>query len=127
MSKTIVHTDDAPKAVGPYSQAIVAAGWVFVSGQIPLVPGTGEMVGGEIEAQAERALLNLQAVLDAAGCTLRDVVKATVYLTDMADFARVNAVYGKFFPEAPPARACVEVSALPKGARVEVDAVAVRG
>ena len=120
----VIRTDDAPGAVGPYSQAVVAAGCVWVSGQIPLEPATGEMVSGGIEAQTQRALQNLAAVLAAAGSGLDRVIKTTVYLTDLDDFVAMNGVYAGFFPGEPPARACVEVSRLPKEASVEIDAVA---
>lgn len=127
MSREIVRTDKAPAAVGPYSQGVRAGGWVFVSGQVPLDPQTGELVSGGVEEQARQALKNLQAVLEAAGLTLGHVVKATVFLTDMDSFQRVNEVYASFFASDPPARACVEVSRLPKGADVEVEAVAYAG
>ncbi len=122
--RQVVATDQAPGAVGPYSQAVVAGGFAWVSGQIPLDPATGTMVEGEIEDQTRRVLDNLRAVLEAAGSRLERVVRATVYLVDMADFERVNAVYAEYFRKQPPARVCVEVSRLPKGARVEIDAVA---
>jgi 2-iminobutanoate/2-iminopropanoate deaminase len=122
----IVHSDGAPKAIGPYSQAVkTPAGMVFLSGQIPLDPATGQLVSGDIRAQTGRVMQNLGAVLGAAGLTFSHVVKTTVYLVDLADFASVNEVYGEHFAEAPPARATVQVAALPKGARVEIDAVAV--
>ena len=121
--RQVVATDQAPGAVGPYSQAVVAGGFAWVSGQIPLDPATGTMIEGEIEDQTRRVLDNLRAVLEAAGCRLDRVVRATVYLVDMADFERVNAVYAEYFRKQPLARVCVEVSRLPKGARVEIDAV----
>ena len=121
--RQVVATEQAPGAVGPYSQAVVAGGFAWVSGQIPLDPATGTMVEGEIEDQTRRVLDNLRAVLEAAGSRLERVVRATVYLADMADFERVNAVYAEYFRKQPPARVCVEVSGLPKGARVEIDAV----
>lgn len=127
MSKEIVRTDKAPAAVGPYSQAVRAGGWVFVSGQVPIDPQTGEVVSGSVEEQARQALENVQAVLEGADLTLDHVVKATVFLTDMESFQRVNGVYASFFASDPPARACVEVSRLPKGADVEVEAVAYAG
>jgi 2-iminobutanoate/2-iminopropanoate deaminase len=120
-----VRTESAPAPVGPYSQAIRLGGLVFVSGQIPLDPETGERVSGGIEDETRRVLANLRAVLEAAGSDLARVVKTTVYLTDMSLFSRVNAVYAEAFETEPaPARATVEVSALPLGARVEIDAVA---
>ena len=124
MERRVVSTDEAPAAVGPYSQAIVSDGWVWVSGQIPLDPATGVMVDGDVAAQARRCLDSLAAVLAAAGSSLDRVVRATVYLVDMNDFAAVNAVYATYFPDDPPSRACVEVRRLPKDARVEIDAVA---
>ena len=124
MEKFIVETSGAPAAIGPYSQAVKTGSLVFVSGQVGLVPGTGMMVEGGVEAQTRQCMENVKAVLEAAGSSLAGVVKAMVFLTDMADFAKVNSIYGEFFPENPPARACVEVSALPKEALVEVEVVA---
>ena len=121
-----VSTDKAPQAIGPYSQAIVAGDLVFTSGQIPLDPKTQQIVPGDARAQAERVMENLSAVLSAAGASFASVVKATIYLTDLNDFATVNEVYGKRFASAPPARSTVQVAALPKGARVEIDLVATR-
>lgn len=118
-----VHTDGAPAAIGPYSQAIVSGGFVFTAGQIALDPETGELVGDDAAAEAERVLENLSAVLEAAGASMSDVVKTTVYLADLADYAAVNEVYAGFFDEPFPARSAVQV-ALPRGARVEIDAVA---
>ena len=126
MTREAISTSGAPGAIGPYSQAIAAGGLLFCSGQLGLDPTTGELVDG-VEAQAERALRNLMAVLDAAGLGPADVAKTTVFLADMADFATVNAVYGRFFPDPPPARSTVQVAALPKAGRVEIEAVAVRG
>jgi len=125
--REVVATERAPGAVGPYSQAIVAGGFVWVSGQIPLIPGKGELVRGDVEDEARQVLANLRAVLESAGSGLERVVRATVYLTDMGDFDRVNRIYAESFPEQPPARVCVEVCRLPKGARVEIDAVALAG
>lgn len=123
-----VHSDEAPKAIGPYSQAIAANGMLFCSGQIPLDPKTGEMVGaGDVQAQAKQVMANLQAVLAAGGSSFAAVVKTTIYLADLQDFAKVNEVYGAFFKEAPPARATVQVAGLPRGALVEIDAIAVVG
>ena len=127
MKREAVRTAGAPAAIGPYSQAVKAGGFLFCSGQIPLDPSTGNLVDGGIEAQAERVLKSLEAVLIAGGETLRSVVKTTVYLVDLGDFSAMNAVYGKFFPEDPPARATVQVVKLPAGARVEIDAVATIG
>lgn len=123
MAREIVLTPDAPAPVGPYSQAMKAGNLVFAAGQIPLDPATGDMPDG-IAAQTALALRNLEAVLAAAGASLAGVVKTTVFLTDLEEFAAMNEVYAGFFPEAPPARACVEVSRLPKNARVEIEAVA---
>jgi 2-iminobutanoate/2-iminopropanoate deaminase len=114
----------APTAIGPYSQAIDAGDFVFLSGQVPMDPKTGELVAGDIAVQTDRVLDNLAAVLEAAGCSFADVVKTTIYLVDLGDFQAVNATYAKRFTGAPPARATVQVSALPKGARVEIDAIA---
>lgn len=122
-----VKAGGAPAAIGPYSQAVRAEGFLFCSGQIPLDPATGKMVEGGIEAQTERVLRNLEAVISAAGSSLAKVVKTTVYLTDLGDFPVMNAVYGRFFPQDPPARATVQVAKLPAGARVEIDAVAITG
>ena len=121
---TPIATEAAPAAVGPYSQAIRAGGFVFCSGQIALDPATGDLVAGGVLAQTERVLQNLAAVLDAAGTAPAQIVKATIYLTDMADFAAVNEIYAAWLGEARPARATVAVAALPKGALVEIDAVA---
>lgn len=125
MTRQAITTSGAPGAIGPYSQAIAVGDLVFCSGQIGIDPSTGELVEG-VEAQADRALRNLAAVLDAAGATLADVVKTTIFLADMGDFAAVNAVYGRHVPDPPPARSTVQVAALPKGARVEIEATARR-
>ncbi len=125
MTREAVSTTDAPAAIGPYSQGITIAGLTFCSGQLGLDPATGELAEG-VEAQAERSLRNLGAVLGAAGVAMADVVKTTVFLVDMADFAAVNAVYARFMPDPPPARSTVAVAALPKGARVEIEAIARR-
>lgn len=119
-----ISTTQAPAAIGPYSQAIQSGELLFLSGQVPIDPATGELVAGDIAVQTERVLDNLAAVLGAAGCTFADVVKTTIYLMDLGDFQAVNATYAKRFSAAPPARATVQVSALPKGARVEIDAIA---
>ena len=127
MARKIVHSDDAPKAIGPYSQAVqVEAGkMTFLSGQIPLDPKTMEMVQGDVVAQAEQVMKNLGAVLEASGLDFSHVVRSTIFLTDLGDFAKVNEVYGRYFPGAPPARATVQVAALPRGSKVEIDAIAV--
>lgn len=118
------HTDQAPAAIGPYAQAVTAGGFLFTSGQIPLDPATGELVGGGFEAQARQVLSNLRAVLASAGCSFSDVVKATVYVADLADFPKLNALYGEAMGDHRPARSTVQVAALPKGALVEIDLVA---
>jgi 2-iminobutanoate/2-iminopropanoate deaminase len=125
MTRNALATSGAPAAIGPYSQAIATDGFVFTSGQLGLDPVTGELVPG-VEAQAERALQSLGAVLDAAGLGFEDVVKTTIFLVDMADFAAVNAVYASHMPSPPPARSTVQVAALPKGGLVEIEAIAVR-
>ncbi|MGB3398604.1 MAG: RidA family protein [Candidatus Deferrimicrobiaceae bacterium] len=119
-----VRTGKAPAAIGPYSQAILSGGFLFCSGQIPLDPATGKMVEGGIEAQTERVLRNLAAVLEAGGASLGSVAKTTVYLVDLSDFSAMNEVYRTFFPENPPARATIQAAKLPAGALVEIDAVA---
>ena len=126
MPNGIVITDKAPKAIGPYSQAVIAGDLIFTSGQIPLDPKTQEMVKGDIRAQAERVMDNLRGVLGAASVSFAQVVKTTIFLADLADFAVVNEVYGKRFSGSPPARSTVQVAALPKGARVEIEMIAVR-
>ena len=124
--KKVISTAKAPQAIGPYSQAIEAGDFIFVSGQIPLIPATGGLVEGSVEVQTARVLENLKAILEAAGSSLESVVKTTVYITNMDDFAKVNGIYGQYFQENPPARVCVEVSKLPKGALVEIDVIAAR-
>jgi 2-iminobutanoate/2-iminopropanoate deaminase len=126
VTRQAVSTAGAPAAIGPYSQGIEVDGFVFCSGQVGLDPASGELVSGGVEAQAERALRNLSAVLDAAGLTIADVVKTTLFLADIGDFAAVNAVYARHMPDPPPARSTFAVGALPKGALVEVDAIARR-
>ena len=120
----IVSTDRAPKAIGPYSQAVIANGFAFLSGQIPLDPATGQLIEGDVAAQTERVLENLKSVLEAAGCSLASVVKTTVYLKDMGEFARMNEVYARYFTGNPPARATVEAARLPRDVRVEIDCIA---
>lgn len=124
MNKKIIETDQAPAAIGPYSQAVAIDGAVYVSGQIPLDPVSGEVVEGGLSGQTKQVLENLKAVVEAAGGEMSSVVKVTIYLTDMSQFATVNEIYGSYFSAPFPARACVEVSALPKGVEVEMDAVA---
>ncbi len=126
MSKRRIATTGAPAAIGPYSQAIDTGAHVFCSGQVGLDPASGELVAGGIEAESRRALRNLGAVLDAAGVSYADVVKTTVFLIDIGDFATLNEVYAEFFPDLPPARSTFAVAGLPKGARVEVEAIALR-
>jgi 2-iminobutanoate/2-iminopropanoate deaminase len=122
--KKQVSTTSAPGAIGPYSQAIIANGFVFLSGQVALDPASGQLVEGDIEAQTERVMANLGAVLEAAGSGFDKVVKTTVFLKDMGEFARMNAVYAKFFPAPPPARSTVEAARLPRDVRVEIDVIA---
>lgn len=124
MSKEIIATDKAPKAIGPYSQGVRAGGFIFFSGQIPLNPKTGEMRGGDTAEQAEQVMENIAALLAAAGLTFGDVVKSTIFLTDLSDFAVVNGIYGRRFPADPPARSTVEVKGLPRGAKVEIEVIA---
>lgn len=126
MSTTIVptHTPSAPAAIGPYSQAVAVDGWLYTSGQVALDPATGELVAGDFAAQTERVFANLEAVLASGGCRFADVVKATVYLADMADFPVLNGIYARVFGNHRPARSTVQVAGLPKAARVEIDLVA---
>lgn len=124
--KICLHTEQAPAAIGPYSQAIRVGNVVYTSGQIALDPETGALVPGGIDAQAHRVFQNLKAVLASAGCTFENVVKTVVFLTDLADFAIVNEIYAAYFPAPCPARSCVQVAALPKGSKIEVELVAVK-
>lgn len=126
MTRQAIATNGAPAAIGPYSQAIAIDGLLFCSGQLGLDPASGAIVEGGVEAEAERSLANLAAVLAAAGLTWADVVKTTIFLADIADFAAVNAIYGRFMPDPPPARSTVQVAALPKGGLVEIEAIARR-
>ncbi|HEX8000260.1 MAG TPA: RidA family protein [Pyrinomonadaceae bacterium] len=125
--RQIVETENAPRAIGPYSQAVIASGFIFASGQIPLDPRTGEFVEGGIAEQTEQVMRNLSAVLEAAGAGLEQVVKTTVFLAEMGDFAAMNEVYGRYFTEKPPARATVQAAGLPRGALVEIEAIAFLG
>jgi len=124
MIKKVIHTEKAPKAIGPYSQAIRTDSMIYTAGQVGLIPETGELVAATVEEQTHQAITNLQNVIGAAGSTLAHVVKTTVYLKDMNDFSKMNAVYAEFFGENPPARSTVAVAGLPKGAIVEIEAVA---
>ena len=124
MKRQVVRTDDAPAAIGPYSQAVLAGNLVFCSGQIALDPKSGEMIADDVEKETHQVMTNLAAVLRAAGTDMPSVIKCTIFFTDLGDFAAVNEIYGSYFPTEPPARACVEVSKLPKGAKVEIEAIA---
>ena len=124
--KQIIATENAPKAIGPYSQAVTHNGLVFLSGQIPLDPATNQMVEGDIGIQTERVLQNLAAVLEAAGSSLKKVLKTTVYLKNMADFPKMNEVYGRYFDENPPARSTIEAARLPRDVQVEIDLIAIQ-
>jgi 2-iminobutanoate/2-iminopropanoate deaminase len=124
MTRQIISTEQAPAAVGPYSQGVCAGDYIFTAGQLGLVPDTKAFAGPDIESQTRQALENLKAVLEAGGSCLEHVVKTTVFLADMGEFARMNAVYAEFFPKSPPARSAVQVAALPLGGRVEIEAVA---
>jgi len=123
--KKIIIAEHAPAAIGPYSHAVQVGNMVYTSGQVALDPATGKKIEGNIEAETRQVLVNLKAVLNAAGAEFANVVKTTVFLTDLADFALVNGVYAEAFPENPPARSCIQVAALPAGARVEIEAVAI--
>lgn len=125
MSK-ILSTSQAPAAIGPYAQGVQAGQMVFVSGQLPIDPATGELCSGTVGDMTRQSMRNVAAILAEAGCTLAHVVKTTIFLKDLEDFAQVNAAYAEFFPENPPARACVQVAKLPKDARVEIEAIAVK-
>ena len=123
--KRTIHSDEAPKAIGPYSQAVSVPGAVYLSGQIGLDPATGQLVPGGVDAEARRVMANLAAVLAAAGLGFADVVKTTIYLADLADFTIVNEIYGGYFADPKPARSTIQAAALPRGARVEIDAIAI--
>ena len=124
MKRVITSTDQAPAAVGPYSQGVRIGDFVFTAGQLGIIPGTKEFAGSEIESQTRQALENVRAVLEASGSCMQHVVKTTVYLQDMGEFVRMNSVYSEFFGEEPPARSAVQVAALPLGGRVEIEAIA---
>ena len=125
MKHQVIHTDNAPKAIGPYSQAVKAGNMLFVSGQVPFVPETMEIVEGDVKAQTAQSLKNVQAILAEAGLDFSHVVKSTVFIKDMNEFALINEVYAEFFGENKPARACVEVARLPKDVKVEIEVIAI--
>ena len=125
MKHQVIHTDNAPKAIGPYSQAVKAGNMLFVSGQVPFVPETMEIVEGDVKAQTAQSLKNVQAILAEAGLDFSHVVKSTVFIKDMNEFAQINEVYAEFFGENKPARACVEVARLPKDVKVEIEVRAI--
>jgi 2-iminobutanoate/2-iminopropanoate deaminase len=125
MRKAVISSEAAPPAIGPYSQAILAGGFIFTSGQLPL-DREGKLIEGDILAQARQCLENLKAILEAAGARLEDLVKVTVYVTDLRDFAAINEVYARYFPKEPPARSFVQVAALPKGAGIELEGIAIK-
>ena len=122
--KRIIETSKAPAPVGPYSQAVESGGTLYCSGQIPIVPESGELLTGDIQKQAEQVMKNIEAVLTEAGYVWTDVIKTAIFLTDLGDFAQVNEIYAKYFSEVPPARSCVQVAALPKGVNVEIEVIA---
>ena len=125
MKHQVIHTDNAPKAIGPYSQAVKAGNMLFASGQVPFVPETMEIVEGDVKAQTAQSLKNVQAILAEAGLDFSNVVKSTVFIKDMNEFAQINEVYAEFFGENKPARACVEVARLPKDVKVEIEVIAI--
>ncbi len=127
MKKTVLNSDKAPAAIGPYSQGIEVNGFIFLSGQIPLKPEDGEMVTGGIEEQTKRVMENIKAVLQSHDLTLENVIKTTIFMTDLAQFAVVNEIYGSYFQSTPPARSTIQVAALPKGAQIEIETIAVTG
>jgi len=121
--REVIHTEKAPKAIGPYSQGVKAGQFLFVSGQIPVNPQTGELVTGDIQVQTKQVMENVKAIVEEAGCKLTDVVKTTIFLKDMNQFSLVNETYGGYFPVNPPARACIEIARLPKDVDVEIEAI----
>jgi 2-iminobutanoate/2-iminopropanoate deaminase len=127
MNRQVISTNQAPAAVGPYSQAVRVGDLIYTAGQLGIMPGTKEFAGPDVESQTRQALENIKAVLEAGGSSMANVVKTTVFLQDIGEFARMNGVYAQFFPEGPPARSAVQVAALPLGGRVEIEAVAVVG
>ncbi|MEM2007968.1 MAG: RidA family protein [Ignisphaera sp.] len=126
MSKEVIYTDKAPKPVGPYSQAVKIGPWLFISGQIPIDPSTGHVIEGDIKSQTRRVLENIKSILEACNYSLKDVVKVTVYLTDLSDLQDFNTIYSLYFDKEPPARTTVQVSALPRSVKVEIDVIAYR-
>lgn len=126
MSRVIISTDKAPAAIGPYSQGVRAGGLIFFSGQIPIDPASGEVVKGDIAIQTELVMMNIEALLNAAGIGFEDVIKTTIFLTNLSAFGVVNEIYGRRFPDSPPARSTVEVQALPKGVDIEIEVIAVK-
>lgn len=126
MVKEIIFTEEAPRPIGPYSQAVRVGSWLFISGQIALDPVTGNIVEDDIEVQTKRVIENIRAILEASGYTLSDIVKVTVYLVDLNDFPKFNKIYSEYFREKPPARTTVQVSALPRNAKIEIDVIAYR-
>ena len=127
MTRTIISTDKAPAPVGPYSQAVKAGGFLYVSGQIAICPESGELKIGDIQEETKLVLQNMKAVVEAGGCTMDDVVKVNIFLADMGDFAKMNEIYGTFFTENPPARACIQAACLPKNVNVEIECIAYDG
>lgn len=127
MGKQVICTEKAPSAIGPYSQGVRVGQWIYVSGQIPIDPATGEMVKGDIVEETHRVLKNAKAIIEASGASMSDVVKVTIYVEDLKDFSVINEIYGQYFTSNPPARSCVEVSGLPKGAGLEMEMVAYLG
>lgn len=125
MKKTVISTDKAPAAIGPYSQGIKVNGFIYLSGQIPLIPESGEMVSGGIEEQTKRVMDNIQAVLESQGLTMENVIKTTIFMIDLGQFGTVNDIYASYFTSSPPARSTIQVAALPKGALIEIETVAV--
>ncbi len=125
MTKEVIFTNKAPKAIGPYSQAIKVGNFIFISGQIPIDPNTGEIVEGDIKEQTKRVLENIKGILESISCSLNNIVKTTVFLKNLDDFSSMNEIYGIYFSENPPARSTVEVSRLPKGVNIEIEAIAV--
>lgn len=124
MERKVISTDKAPKAIGPYSQGVMVGEFLFLSGQLPMDPSTGEMVGGDIEGQTRRVLDNMRGILESQGLSLESLIKTTIFLTDMRNFSKVNEVYGSYFSDNAPARSTVEVSGLPRGATIEIEAIA---